>query len=487
MKHEKTKLNGTENHIEKYWSFETRHYIDDSFAALFSSCPLKALKMLQTHRNFFYIFLLTLTISFCRVDGARILGVFPHLAKSHFIMDEVLMKGLAARGHEVVVISHFPQSKPVANYKDISLIGSMDNIVESLSLDMVGGGTPFLTLFGNPDNPAYTPVHFLAHSDKMNFYERLLNTVALVPIKLGYKYLVGYKSEQVARKYFGDSLPPLEEIARNMSLHLVNTHFSLFHPRPFVPAVVEVGGIHLGEPKKLSKEFAEFLDGAKHGVIYLSLGSTVRSDSFPEEKRLGLLQAFAQLPQKVLWKWEADHMPDKPDNVKIAKWMPQLEILSHPKVKVFITHGGLMGTMEAAYFGVPMVAIPLFGDQKMNVKTFVDKGIAVKLDYNEISKEAVLGALRMVLEDPSYSENAKQVARAFRDRPLSAMDTAIYWIEYIIRHKGAHHLRSAAADLPCNGLRVWPDWASERLKYKIEHIGCNKRWPDWSKRLSVHA
>nr|CAD7588238.1 unnamed protein product [Timema genevievae] len=319
--------------------------------------------MLQTHNNFFYIFLLTLTISFCRVDGARILGVFPHLAKSHFIMDEVLMKGLAARGHEVVVI-------------------------------------------------------------------------------------MGYKSEQVARKYFGDSLPPLEEIARNTSLHLVNTHFSLFHPRPFVPAVVEVGGIHLGEPKKLSKEFAEFLDGAKHGVIYLSLGSTVRSDSFPEEKRLGLLQAFAQLPQKVLWKWEADNMPDKPDNVKIAKWMPQLEILSHPKVKVFITHGGLMGTMEAAYFGVPMVAIPLFGDQKMNVKTFVDKGIAVKLDYNEISKEAVLGALRMVLEDPSYSENAKQVARAFRDRPLSAMDTAIYWIEYIIRHKGAHHLRSAAADLP---------------------------------------
>nr|CAD7462586.1 unnamed protein product [Timema tahoe] len=357
--------------------------------------------MLQTHRNFFYIFLLTLTISFCRVDGARILGVFPHLAKSHFIMDEVLMKGLAARER-----------------------------------------------FGNPDNPAYIPVHFLAHSDKMNFYERLLNTVAIVPIKLGYKYLVGYKSEQVARKYFGDSLPPLEEIARNTSLHLVNTHFSLFHPRPFVPAVVEVGGIHLGEPKKLSKEFTEFLDGAKHGVIYLSLGSTVRSDSFPEEKRLGLLQAFAQLPQKVLWKWEADNMPDKPDNVKIAKWMPQLEILSHPKVKVFITHGGLMGTMEAAYFGVPMVAIPLFGDQKMNVKTFVDKGIAVKLDYNEISKEAVLSALRMVLEDPSYSENAKQVARAFRDRPLSAMDTATYWIEYIIRHKGVQHLRSAAADLP---------------------------------------
>nr|CAD7395672.1 unnamed protein product [Timema cristinae] len=31
-----------------------------------------------------------------------------------------------------------------------------------------------------------------------------------------------------------------------------------------------------------------------------------------------------------------------------------------------------------------------------------------------------------------------------------------------------------------SGLRGQPDWASERLKYKIEHIGCNERWPDWS-------
>lgn len=34
-----------------------------------------------------------------------------------------------------------------------------------------------------------------------------------------------------------------------------------------------------------------------------------------------------------------------------------------------------------------------------------------------------------------------------QDNPLSAMDTALYWIEYVIRHKGAPHLRSAAQDL----------------------------------------
>jgi len=35
----------------------------------------------------------------------------------------------------------------------------------------------------------------------------------------------------------------------------------------------------------------------------------------------------------------------------------------------------------------------------------------------------------------------------FHDRSMSAMDTAVYWVEYVIRNKGAHHLRSAAVDL----------------------------------------
>lgn len=31
---------------------------------------------------------------------------------------------------------------------------------------------------------------------------------------------------------------------------------------------------------------------------------------------------------------------------------------------------------------------------------------------------------------------------------MSPLDTAIYWIEYVIRHKGAPHLRTAAVDMP---------------------------------------
>lgn len=53
------------------------------------------------------------------IEGYRILGVFPFAAKSHNIFLEVLMKGLAKRGHQVDVISHYDLKNPPENYKII--------------------------------------------------------------------------------------------------------------------------------------------------------------------------------------------------------------------------------------------------------------------------------------------------------------------------------------------------------------------------------
>lgn len=60
------------------------------------------------------------------VNGAltyNILGVFPSPSKSHYIAGGSLMKGLAAAGHNVTVISPFPQSKPLANFRDYEILG----------------------------------------------------------------------------------------------------------------------------------------------------------------------------------------------------------------------------------------------------------------------------------------------------------------------------------------------------------------------------
>lgn len=58
-----------------------------------------------------------------------------------------------------------------------------------------------------------------------------------------------------------------------------------------------------------------------------------------------------------------------------------------------------MGTIEAVHSGVPMVGIPLFGDQEVNIRSYVSEGFAVKLHFNSITKESILQALKTVLYD----------------------------------------------------------------------------------------
>lgn len=39
------------------------------------------------------------------------------------------------------------------------------------------------------------------------------------------------------------------------------------------------------------------------------------------------------------------------------------------------------------------------------------------------------------------------VSSLYRDQPKTPLETAVYWIEYVARHKGAPHMRSAGQDL----------------------------------------
>lgn len=54
----------------------------------------------------------------------------------------------------------------------------------------------------------------------------------------------------------------------------------------------------------------------------------IQAKTLPEDKKDAFLQAFSELPQRVLWKWEADTLPGKPKNVWTEKWCPQNDILS---------------------------------------------------------------------------------------------------------------------------------------------------------------
>lgn len=74
-------------------------------------------------------------------------------------------------------------------------------------------------------------------------------------------------------------------------------------------------------------------------------------------------------------------------------------------------------------------------------------GYAITLNYNNITEESLTWALNELLYNPSYSTKIGQLSKIFRDRPIRALEETVYWIEYVIRHQGAYHMKSSAIDV----------------------------------------
>ncbi|XP_055384246.1 UDP-glycosyltransferase UGT5-like [Condylostylus longicornis] len=458
--------------------------------------------------------------SICMItNGYKILGVFPTMAKSHYIVGSSLMKGLAEKGHEITMISPFPLSKPMKNWRDIPTPGIlektkalMDNIINLRSQGVIealvdlfnmglmltnltlqepsvqnflrskekfdvvvmeifvneadiGFGAVFDApivgvstfgsnmwvndMVGSPAPLSYVPNPFIPLTDRMSLLERLGNIGVSVAERLYNDFVYLPKQKELYEKMIpGDNKPCFYELRKNISMVLLNSHFSVGHPKPYVTNMVEVGGMHINrKTKPLPADIKKFLDEAKDGAIYFSMGSNLKSKLLPVEKREAILKTFAGLKQRVLWKFEDKELPGKPNNVLISDWFPQDDILSHPNVKLFITHGGLLSSMETIYHGVPIIGIPMFGDQFLNMARAERAGFGITVDYEQLSQKTLGDAIREILSNNKYALQIKEMSRRYKDQPMLPLETAIYWVEYVARHKGADHIKSASQAL----------------------------------------
>ena len=88
------------------------------------------------------------------------------------------------------------------------------------------------------------------------------------------------------------------------------------------------------------------------------------------------------------------------DNVKLLSWLPQNDILGHPKTRLFIGHAGLNGMLESTYHGVPMICSPFFGDQFDNARIAKQAGFGEVVDLDTTSSDEFVSLIRKVLTQP---------------------------------------------------------------------------------------
>jgi hypothetical protein len=260
------------------------------------------------------------------VSAAKILGLMPTPSPSHHIWNRALILALAARGHQVTVLSPDPEKQPVANHTDFVIEKAYERIKDSsFNYEIMSTQTPidnaltwfhwgqdacdfgmasegaqklmalqgketfdliiidltleecflgFVPVFGNPPviaitayvsppwhstivgNPqilSFTSSQTLPFTDHMTFIQRMVNFLL-------HTFILYYRTfhhlpniDNIAKKYFGNSTLLPSEIERNVSLVMVNTHFSFDYPRPLVPAMIPVGGMHITPGKELPK------------------------------------------------------------------------------------------------------------------------------------------------------------------------------------------------------------------------------------------
>ncbi|KAH8317785.1 hypothetical protein KR074_010261 [Drosophila pseudoananassae] len=311
-------------------------------------------------------------------------------------------------------------------------------------------GPPMLmvnSFLGNPELSSVPQMSIsLAPGATMTFPQRLKNFVSTLGFQ-GLDLYLNTKYNQFYKRLWGNdkSMPSFEEAKKNVSLAFCNGHGISEGPiRPNVPGIIEVGGIQVkSKPDPLPEDIKEFLDKAKNGAILFSLGSNLKGDFIKPEVVTTIFKGLSSIKQQVIWKWDdLDNVPGKSANILYKKWLPQDDILAHPKLKLFITHAGKGGVSEAQYHGVPMLALPVFADQPANAEKVAESGYGLNLVLNTLEVDEFKAAIKELIENPKYAQKLKSFSQLYRDRPLTAQESVVYWTEYVIRHHGAPHLQS---------------------------------------------
>ena len=390
---------------------------------------------------------------------------------------EAFITGIMARkpSGDGVIEDFFANADSILSQYCEDVMGNQELMsrIEALNFDLVivdymGGftclyllpyrfGIPHITLFGFQVTPwvagvtgmpSVEPEIVNAFSDQMTFGQRLKNLQHWMN-RLGDVHSE-LNSERLMNKYIPSHRPRIgfDDVMRQSEMYLVNFEtMCLDYPRTSAPNFQFLGGGSVTPPKALPDDLEEFVQGAEHGVVIMTLGSLKAWQSVWFHLKDKVFEAFGRLDQRVIVHYTLPDTSNIPSNVRIMKWLPQNDLLGHPKTRLFVTHGGNNGANEAVYHGVPMLVIPVTADQPYSGLRVEVHGYGKFVrDKLAITADELHDMMREVIENKTYTENIRRCSEITRSMP-TAQEKFVFWVNHILRFGGAH-LRPASIDMP---------------------------------------
>uniref|UniRef100_A0A914X8A0 glucuronosyltransferase n=1 Tax=Plectus sambesii TaxID=2011161 RepID=A0A914X8A0_9BILA len=300
---------------------------------------------------------------------------------------------------------------------------------------------PLAKYSGVPYPASYVPTLSSTFTDKMTLPQRIRNFIQTRVFTSAVEYFFLSSYTEFFRAKYGDDFPSIPDLMRETQLYFINADPFFEYARPTQHNIIYMGGITMEKPEPMNEEWTKLLENAPgEGIVVFSLGSVARTEYMPMEKKEALVKAFAKFPQFTFFFRIDGDVPTLPENVRHIGWMPQKELLGHPKVKAFLTHGGFNSLTEATFLGVPLIMLPLMSDQYGNAKRVERLGLGVTLDKYSLTVENIERALSTVLLDKGYKERAMRLAQMIQQKPVQSADLALKWVEFLAQFRTVDNL-----------------------------------------------
>ncbi|ELU13743.1 hypothetical protein CAPTEDRAFT_43804, partial [Capitella teleta] len=296
-------------------------------------------------------------------------------------------------------------------------------------------------LYRCPALPSFTPGIFADKFNGMTFWHRLTNVLAEALLATFQNRNTTYVQTHASHRPL---LTPAELNVKS-SLWFVLDTLGFNYPGPSMPNMVHVGDVMARPAKPLPGDLLSFLDSATEGVVLVSQGSYM--NQIPDQVLYKLCNAFKRISLKVLWKIrDLKDCALPADKVKVVQWMPQNDILAHPHLKVFFTHGGINGAIESVYHAKPMLVMPFALDQPLNAALIEDRKFGLKVSLSTLDEDDLVEKLLQLVNDKEIAESVQHASKVIRNAPESAGRRASFWINHVVQN-GDEHLRTGAFDL----------------------------------------
>src|SRR5205814_4683234 len=105
----------------------------------------------------------------------------------------------------------------------------------------------------------------------------------------------------------------------------------------------------------------------------------------------------------------------QPANVHVERYIPQS--LLFPRCDLVVCHGGWNTVLAALGHGLPLVLLPIGADQPQNAERCAALGVGVTVRPEGRTPTAIRAAVREVLANPSYRENAERMRDEMESLP----------------------------------------------------------------------